>query len=321
MKQRIFKVLALCIVTMALWGCSDDADFQAPAFLHIDGVTVVPPAYVRTQTGELVGITDSGFTTSNIAGVHVLLHFKGGEKELDLGTFRLPFTIPVLPEGELDYLRIYPAIPQSGQMNRMPYYTYYKCISFDSISLVNGDTLNLGNLTTVYDTVTDFPLLFENFEPIGTNLKVDSVEWVRNDAAGARCGTGYGKVHLTPDKTYADFEVNMGRQYSGLDFYVPYAGSKVPLLYLEFDVRADVELQVKMKSSYTSGGNPEWREALRTYPTNGEWVHMYVNMGRIWDWFSNNHIFSIGFSALNVDGIEGDVCIDNLKLITTAKTQ
>ncbi len=317
--RKVRNALVCCLVAMLAVGCTDDADFVAPAFLHVDAIDLLSPAYCQTSDGNLEIITDTGFTTSNIVAAYVLAYFKDSKKHDSVGLFRLPFTVPILPSGELEYLRIYPAIPQSGQMVFLPYYTYYNYITIDDTTLVSGDTLNLGRLSTTYDKMSDFPLLFESFEPIGRTLKLDTVEWVRNDPAGARCGSGYGRVHLTPDQESYDFEVNMGHQFSGLDFYVN-TSKKIPLLYLELDIKSQLELQVNMQAPYREGGNPSTVEVMRIYPTGDKWVHMYVNLGRTWSWFNHSNIFSITFSALNLQGIDGELLIDNVKLQTTQKT-
>ena len=317
MYRRMCKALVSCLVPMLAVGCNDDADFVAPAFLHIDAINVASPAYCRTSDDNIAIITDTGFTTSNIVAAYVVAYFKDSKKEDSIGLFRLPFTVPILQSGELEYLHIYPAIPQSGQMTYLPFYTYYNYVNISDTTLKSGDTLNLGTLSTTYNDISDFPLLFESFEPIGRTLKLDSVEWVRNDPEGARCGSGYGRVHLTSDMENYDFEVDMGHQFSGLDFYLDDARKA---LYLEMDIKSELELQVNMKAPYREGGNPSEAEVMRIYPTNGKWVHMYINLGATWSWFNYSKIFSITFSALNLDGIDGEVLIDNLKLQSTSKT-
>ena len=47
-------------------------------------------------------------------------------------------------------------------------------------------------------------------------------------------------------------------------------------------------------------------------------LYLYINLGRTWSWFNHNPSFKLSFAALNPYGEEGDVRIDNVKLITTA---
>ena len=49
-----------------------------------------------------------------------------------------------------------------------------------------------------------------------------------------------------------------------------------------------------------------------------DWQHLYINLGRTWSYFNHTPNFRISFSALNTDGIEGDIRFDNVRLLTTS---
>ena len=86
-------------------------------------------------------------------------------------------------------------------------------------------------------------------------------------------------------------------------------------LYLELDTRSDIRFEVYMHSAYTTGGTVEQERVMVVNPSD-QWRHMYIMLGKTWKYFSYNPRFSISFAALNVDGEEGDIRIDNVKLIS-----
>ena len=307
MTARVLKYLLVPLAVLAV--ACNDSDFVAPTFLSVDAIRVAPPA-------ESAFTTDEGFYTSNIVAAHVVAAFPGEPAETELGCFCLPFTIPLLFNGTPDYIVVYPAVAHSGVMSTLPYYTFYDTLHAPRVEMRAGDTLKLGTLTTSYDGSTDYPLLYEPFEPTQGTIQVDSVEWVTNDQAGACTGEGYGRVHVDPSQSYVPFRVNLGGNFGGRDFYV---GDAQKLLYLELDVRNDLLVQVNMTSSRYENSNTTTEQVMVINP-HSEWTHMYINLERTWQAFNHNKTFSISFSALNPDGEGGDVLIDNLKLLTTSKT-
>ena len=294
-----FGLIALLMAA----SCTTD-DFGTPSFIHVDGFRVAP----RTS-GSMT--QDSGFYTSKIVAAYVVAHYPGAMSVDTIGLFRLPFTVPVLHDGPVDYIEFYPAVPLSGKMNSLPYYTYYERVRYDDTTLRGGDTLDFGTVMTTYDALVDYPLLFEPFEPNEANLLMDSVvEWVKHDRDGARSGEGYGKVHVDPEATHVDFSINTG------NFFV--VSDPTKLVYLEMDVRGDLDLEVSMTSRYQSGGNLDRRQVMVIYDSD-EWQHLYINLGRTWSYFNHHPQFKLNFSALNYDGTGGDVYLDNVKLLTTSK--
>lgn len=307
MTKRLTRYLALPL--LALMAACNDQDFVAPAFISVDAFKVTAP-------DEDAFTTDSGFYTSNVVAAQVVAAFPGDEAETVLGSFRLPFTIPVLYNGTPDYIIIYPEVAHSGVMSTLPYYSFYEAIRLEGQTLTSGDTLKLGTLTTLYDSRTDYPHIFEPFEPTQANIQMDSVEWIRIDREGACTGEGYGHVHVDPSATHAKFAINVGRKFNGLDFYVD---NPQKIVYLELDIRSDLKVQVNMTSQRYEGINQTTEQVMVINPSD-DWKHMYINLEPAWRVFNHNKSFSVSFSALNADGVGGDVYIDNVKLLTTAKT-
>ena len=47
------------------------------------------------------------------------------------------------------------------------------------------------------------------------------------------------------------------------------------------------------------------------------WNKLYINLGRTWSQFLYRSPIAIYFQAVNEQGVEGDIYIDNIKVITT----
>ena len=300
---KILKTASLLVFSfyllLSLTACSDDEDFVPPSFLHVDAVKVVPPSSNAITL-------DPGFYTSEITALYVVAHRPGSYTLDTLGLFQLPFTVPVLLSGTLDYLEFYPAVKQSGIAGTLPYYTFYKPIHLTDITFNSGDTLRLDTLSTTYAIKLSDVQIYEFFEPTEGSLLFDSVTWVKHDAAGACTGEGYALVHVPDSLSRVDFSIKH-------EFYV---SDPSRIVYLELDTRSDIQFEVYMRSYYTTGGSPDVQRVMVVNPSD-HWQHMYINLGRTWAWFNHNPQFSLSFAALNVGNKEGDIRLDNVKLITT----
>ena len=301
-KRYIVPLMGLLIACLCV--ACDNSEIDTPSFLHVDGISLKAPEQNAVST-------DSGFYVSNIVAAYVALKRTNTHSLDTLGLFYFPFTTPVLYNGDVEYIELSPAVPMSGKYSQVPYYTFYKRIKVEDTTMCAGDTLNLGVVSTTYDITQPDLLLFEPFEPTEGSIKFDSVmQWEKNaDPSEARSGVGYGYVHVPDSCSYVDFKCTR-------DFVV---ANPTDVLYLELDTRSDIEFEVLMYASELSGGNPQEFPVMRIYPST-EWKHIYVNLGRTWQSVNYNPQFQIHFSALNTNSKEGDVRIDNVKVIKTSKT-
>lgn len=284
-----------------LAGCTDDNDFVAPSFLHIEAIKVVPP------TSNPVTV-DEGFYTSDIRYCYVTAHYPEATKDDTIGLFQLPFTIPILHNGPVEWFEIHPAIMMSGLTGQLPYYTFYQRVKVTDLQLVPGDTLRIDTVKTTYNLTRDDVPMYEPFEPTEGSILFDSVEWHQYEPDEACTGNGYASVHVTPETSHVPFSIKH-------KFYV---SDSRKVVYMELDTRSDVPYELFMRSAYTSGGSTDVQGVMVITPSD-HWQHLYINLGRTWEWFNYNPDFELIFSALNVDGIEGDVRIDNVKVITTSQ--
>lgn len=294
--------MATVLAAVLAAGCGDE-EFTAPSFLHVDGVNVV-------KADEEAISDNDGFYRSNITAVYVVAHYPGASAVDTIGLFRLPFTTPVLWNGQAEYIDIYPAVEQSGVSGTLPYYTFYQRIHLtaaDSTRFGVGDTLDLGTLTTRYSKFTK-KLFYSSFNYDDGSTRFDTILHVVHNEEEACTGVGYGRMHVGAGELMVNFKI------ADEDPFV--VSDPSSLVYLELDTRSDLRLQVYMHSAYVAGGSEDVLPVMVINPST-TWKHLYINLGKTWAEFNHHSTFKLSFSALNTDGIEGDIRIDNVKLITT----
>ena len=294
--------LAILLAFTLLASCQDDGAFTPPSFIHLDAIRIEP------STASGLGHGDAGFYTSDIVAAYVVAHYPG-EHTLDtIGLFRLPFTVPILHDGDVDYLEFYPAVEMSGVSLALPFYTFYNKIHISDTVLHSGDTLDFGTLATIYNPQTDIPMLYEPFEPTEASIATDTaVEWIRHDRNGACVGDGYGRVSVTAGRTSVPFAIDH-------DFYL---ADPLKVCYMELDIRSTHLVEVYMHAAYTTGGAEQRVSVMQINPLD-EWTHLYINLGRTWAEFNHATQFHLSFAALNPDGTEGEIMIDNIKVLSTS---
>lgn len=309
------RIIILLFCSVLLVSCTDDDTFVAPAFLHIDAIDLVPPS------SNAITLED-GFYTSDIVACYVTIHYPQAPKVENLGLFQLPFTIPVLHDGPIDYIEVYPAVRQSGSSSKLPFYTFYKPLKIDKLSFTlddtlytdtlftrSGDTLSLDSLHTTYNISLSDVHMYEFFEPTSSALYFDSVTWHKHAPSDACRGEGYASVHVPDSLARVPFAIDY-------NFYVTDSRRAV---YLELDSRSDIPFEIYMEGAYTSGGATDVQRVMVINPST-KWQHIYVNLGRTWNYFNYNIPFRLSFAALNVDGREGDIRIDNVRVLSTSIT-
>lgn len=300
--QRLAKILSTILTITLLAACDNDSDTVAPAFVHVDAFDVV----ASSTSG--IGHGDAGFYTSDIVAAYVVAHYPEEQTVDTIGLFRMPFTAPVLHNGDVDYIEFYPAVEMSGVSGAVPFYTFYNKYRLSDTVLRSGDTLDLGTLHTIYNPQSDIPMLYEPFEPTEASIKFDSVvEWVRHDRDGACVGEGYGRIAVTPDMTSIPFAIDHS--------FVLADPTKV--CYLELDIKSTSEVEVYMHAAYTQGGVEERLSIMRINPID-HWQHLYINLGRTWSEFNHATQFRLSFAVLNAEGESGEILIDNVKVLSTS---
>ena len=96
---------------------------------------------------------DRNFYTSNIVACFIVAHYPGEMSVDTIGVYRLPSTVPLLHDGDVDYIEISPAVMVSGVSGMLSFYTYYNRLYIRDTVLHSGDTLNLGTQEFIFQEI------------------------------------------------------------------------------------------------------------------------------------------------------------------------
>lgn len=275
-----------------------------PAYLDIDSVEVVDN--VNDSRNQ-----PSGFFTSKIDCVEVTIYFDGDASETTLGVFELPCHIPVLREGVISRLRVSPVVKQNGIAATHIYYPYYSNMEFDSMyTLVRNETTSMGKLTTTYKK-NAYVAWSEFFEPGTQRLALDSivkrVDYHNEGYADTVLSDdGCGVIHIGGRSVQLDFW--------SLDTIDLRHFSSDSYLYLELDYWNDLPFSVGFKNPMISGGQDVTERAMIINPHKG-WNKIYVNLGRLWNYYNHYPVIRLHFSVLTGTGNTGNIYLDNMKLM------
>ena len=298
--RRLFILPLLGIVALALTGC-EKTEFTAPSFIHLDAIVLQP-------NGNHLLFDDAGMLTSDVVAAYVVVHRPGAGKVDTIGLFELPFTAPILYEGELDYIEFYPAVQQSGSSLALPFYTFYHKIRHEGGTLSVGDTLDFGTDTTTYNLVREDMRIFIPFEKPASDIYFDSVMVWETEAPGEACtGNGYGRVPVPADRSYVDFALEPTITVT----------DPTKIVYMELDTRSDMDFEIYMNSRYDSGSAIN-KYSVMVVRKSSTWQHLYINLGKTWAYVNHYKDFTLSFTALNGDGEEGDIRLDNVRILTTS---
>lgn len=291
--------ILIALISVALAGC--DKNVPTPSYLRIDAMKVVDnPSDSWSQ--------DQGFFTSRIDAVNVVLWAEGDTAETELGTFTLPCEIPVLREGNIDYIRILPVVKQDGKAWTRIYYPYYEMVNINDVRLTADSVTDLDTLRTRYISKNLMKVLWqEYFEPGPGDISIDSTV-TRCYAPDSVCsGYGSGVVRVKSSDAAVHF-------WADTTFYVPNPGT---ILYLEMDYWSDIDFSVGLFNPTYEQGPNQLISKMTIYgrPENG-WRKIYINIGSIWSGECNHYPrIRPYFTVLNNSGKEGNVFIDNIKLL------
>ena len=314
LRNKIRTLAATALILLTLNACKRfEGDVTVPAFIHIGSIDVVRQAYNAPSN-------EDGFYTSDIDVAELICYFEGDAAETRLGAFELPCTVPVLRHGKMKYLTINPAVKQNGVSGTQIDYPFYQPIHLEDVPLNAQDTTFLGTIdertgdyclhTYYYPKSERLRVLAEcYFEPTSFATCFDSnVTWVTNAPAEACTGQGYGRIHV--DKT--DSILTFGFVDSS-----EFDPGNSRILYMELEYKTDLPLYVHMLGFSTSQGSTITSKSVMCINPKNRWNKMYVNLGRTWSQFYYRTPISVYFQVVNDKGVEGDILIDNIKVITT----
>ena len=289
------------IVLSLLAGCGKFEGMQeVPSYLAIDTIKVVDDSEMSWQ----VQYGNGFFATQAIDAAEVTIYFEGDTAEWTLGVYQLPCKIPVLRSGTAKRVKIHPVIKQNGISSTRIAYPYYNEITLNDVPLAADSTTTLGTLPTTMNRFTKV-VWHEFFEKIQVDVSLDTcVELVTDNPSLICTGTGSGVIHVPASLSELNF-------WSDTTVTV---ADPTAYLYLEMDYRTDFNLSVGIKSPSIAGGAEQTNSALMLY-ANNHWQKIYINLGKVWRYHSHYPQLRLFFTAFNTDGKEGNVYLDNMKLL------
>ena len=313
-RNNIHALAVAVFILLAFSSCQKfQGDVTVPAFIHIGSIDVVRQAQNAPSN-------EDGFYTSDIDVVELVCYFEGDAAETSLGAYELPCTVPVLRHGKMKYLTINPAVKQNGVSGAHIDYPFYQPIRLEEVPLAAEDTTFLGT----YDEATGDYLLHTHYYPKGNQLRVlaecyfeptsfatcfdSNVTWVTNDPGGACTGQGYGRIHVGERDSLITFGFTDSSEFD--------PGS-ARTLYMELEYKTDFPLYIHMMGFSTSQGSTITSKSVMCINPKDRWNKMYINLGRTWSQFYYRTPISVYFQIVNEQGVEGDILIDNIKVITT----
>ena len=303
MKHLKTHTWALLLLSLIFAACDKfEGDVTIPSYLTINSISV-------TDTPSDSWSNEDGFFTSLIESAIVVIYVEGDTAETTLGFFQLPCRIPVLRNGNITRVNIYPVVCQDGIASKRIPYPFYESITLQNVNLTADSVTNLGDLTTHYKSRQNMTVHFhEFFEPGPAHIMLDSVVQRCTDPTIVRSGYGCGVVHIDADQSSVSFWA------SKLDTI----SNSLYNLYLEMDYWSDIDFTVGLNNPVTQDGSNQIysHETIFGRPEQG-WKKIYINIGELW---ANTYYYypyiRLYFTLLNESGKSGNLYLDNIKLIT-----
>lgn len=297
--NTIIAILMAAICGLCV-SCKQD-EITTPAFIKIDAITVVNDPSDSWSTQD-------GFFTNLIDAAEIVIYQEGDTAEAVLGVFQLPCRVPVLREGTLKRVRIYPVIKQNGIASSRIYYPYYRVIELKDIALTPDATIDLDTLTTRYYPRTAMKVPWqEYFEPGQNSIKLDTcVSRITYDADVVCNGHGCGVIHVGKNQTELSFWTHDTIPVLNSTAYV----------YLEMDYWTDFDFSVGFKNPMMQGGAAQTYSAMTLYKNSDKgWQKIYINLGKLWEQYNYYPYLRLYFTILNPEKREGRVLLDNMKVV------
>ena len=272
-KKKNTKILLACLLATLVFSACEKfkGDVEVPAFLHLDRIDIVPQPQNAPSS-------EPGFYSSIVDAAQLICYYDGDDAETNLGVYQLPFTVPILHHGPIEYIKVVPVIKQNGISGTRISYPFFQTIQIDDVlvakdSITNFGTLNNGQwtLNAHYIPRRQMDILMEDyFEPTSFSTNFDScITWVRDEPENACSGQGYGLLEVPDSVTTSTFSINIDLN--------PKTGQ---VLYLEMDYQTDLDLYVNMLGfAYSSSGSASSKPIMTLLPNN-RWQKIYINLGR-----------------------------------------
>ncbi|MGC9332258.1 MAG: hypothetical protein ACP5DZ_10355 [Bacteroidales bacterium] len=257
-----------------------------PSYIHID------TAMVKPVPGKVTGF-------HNFQDVWVYVDGRL------VGTYQIPFTVPVLPSGQQS-ITLEAGIKESGQTMYRTKYPFVTSFYKDTL-LPPADTLHI---TPVYEYVEANVPLYESFEDLGTkfeNTESSDTSFIIREDSNSIHGK-YGYVALDINRPNFDCRTS--------DLYQLPKNEKI---YLEFDYKGNEKIIAGFfAKEYTDGVMSDVRYSVIVLFPSQNWNRIYLNLTEDIAHTTKAIEYRLFFSASKEeteDNEIGEVFLDNIKLI------
>ncbi|MFP4663654.1 MAG: hypothetical protein ACLFM1_04430 [Bacteroidales bacterium] len=257
------------------------------------------PSYVRVDTVMVDNNTDYG---SDFHAISDLWVYVNGTL---IGTYDVPFTVPVLPSGN-QIITMEAGIKENGQIASRRIYPFYTSFRNDTL-LPPADTITLNPVYKYEDVDNAF---FEDFEDLGTGFETteasDTVLMTANDSncMSGKCG------YFAVDISRPNFDCRMAEPVT-----LP-PDSKV---YAEISYKCSEQFTIGVFAMEYSGGTfSDVRYPLLTLYKSEDWNKVYVNLTDVIAQTPTAQKYRLFFSASHSDENDvstGEVYLDNIKIL------
>jgi hypothetical protein len=262
------------------------------------------PSWLRVNDWDLVANValsgEEGELTEKFTNAKVYVN-----DEL-IGIFETPFRIPILSSGE-SVIRLDPVVINNGisaTKKVYPFTNFYQ----ETVTLVQNDTVVISPVTS-YKSNANFWI--EDFEDINISIENDPNTSLANlilsnESLNAFNGNYYGKVMLNEtDSTWVAYTLEQLPIPKGVDSY------------LEIDYYNTNDVYQGLIYLSPSGIQDNINIRLNAQATESVvWKKMYIELRELVTASPVQSTFLQSFQAnLDVDNIDGVICLDNIKVI------
>lgn len=279
------KIFTLVIIAFLINGCAKDVD--APSWLKIEPWQLNSNPNADYIQGEM---------THAITEAWVNMDGKV------LGIFELPVKIPVIGEGEHNFILV-PGVIQNGISSTKVQYPFLKQYA-TTMTISTTDTATMYPETMYHDAVQFW---IEDFENAAVKIETDPTSnatlEVGNDSEHLEWGNFYGHVALNNTDS-------LWLGYSNEQMSLPLAES-----YLELDFKNTNSLLTSVLD-IESGAVSSNPNVILQPQSNPVWKKIYISLTAIRSNNPNASSFEQAFTAvLDEIGTNKDIYLDNIKVI------
>jgi hypothetical protein len=289
----VFRIAGVFGVLGLLLASCKGKDEPIPSYVHIDSLSI------QASAAQGNAVHDIRFVYAYVDG------------EL-LGVFELPATIPVLKDGKHTFT-VSPAVALNGSNNQLAQHTGFLPTD-SSLVLTRGKVATYSNPVLKFRTNVEFVWL-EDFEDNSSTVsavaKADEdttfIEEYPFELNGRFVGSSkVYRAKIAPSDTFKYLDLASFKAFTNLP-------NNATDIFLEFDIRSDIPVQLALKRSNSSGVN--YVPYLYIYSTDKIWKRFYVNLNYETGGQPAGSTYQIFFSSdIGASADEHLIQLDNIRL-------